>query len=161
MERNVWNTELFIRLIWGRFTVYLQKSKQEHDKPFRGYERVLSCTTRRVLGRRPMPQAPKPRESLQKLTETGNRALKVCGAQGGLVFARAKLLFKSRLSLIVRVKVVPNRTVVVDSDWRFDNPCGSHLQSQSELYHVSWSVLYSGYWSDWSITSRCYWSSVS
>ena len=44
----------------------------------------------------------------------------------------------SRLSLIVRVNVVLNRTVVVDSDWRFDNLCGSHLQSQSELYHVSW-----------------------
>ena len=42
-----------------------------------------------------------------------------------------------RLSLIVRVNVVLNRTVVVDSDWRFDNLCGSHLQSQSELYHVS------------------------
>ena len=46
--------------------------------------------------------------------------------------------FKSRLSLIVLVNVVLNRTVVVDSDLRFDNPCGSHLQSQSELYHVSW-----------------------
>jgi len=46
--------------------------------------------------------------------------------------------FKSRLSLIVQVNVVLNRTVVVDSDWRFDNLCGSHLQSQSELYHVSW-----------------------
>ena len=45
--------------------------------------------------------------------------------------------FKSRLSLIVRVNVVLNRTVV-DSDWRFDNMCGSHLESQSELYHVSW-----------------------
>ena len=45
--------------------------------------------------------------------------------------------FKSRLSLIVRVNIVLNRTVV-DSDWRFDNLCGSHLQSQSELYHVSW-----------------------
>ena len=45
--------------------------------------------------------------------------------------------FKSRLSLIVRVNVVLNRTVV-DSDWRFDNLCGSHLQSQSELYYVSW-----------------------
>jgi len=44
----------------------------------------------------------------------------------------------SRLSLIVRLNVVLNRTVVVDSDWRFDNLCGSHLQSQSELYHVSW-----------------------
>ena len=47
-------------------------------------------------------------------------------------------VFKSRLSLIVRVNVVLNRTVVVDSNWRFDNLCGSHLQSQSELYHVSW-----------------------
>ena len=44
---------------------------------------------------------------------------------------------KKRLSLIVRVNVVLNRTVVVDSDRRFDNLCGSHLQSQSELYHVS------------------------
>ena len=43
-----------------------------------------------------------------------------------------------RLSLIVRVNVVLNRTVVVDSDWRFDNLCGSHPQSQSELYHISW-----------------------
>ena len=46
--------------------------------------------------------------------------------------------FKSRLSLIVRVNVVLNRTVAVDSYWRFDNLCGSHLQRQSELYHVSW-----------------------
>ena len=61
----------------------------------------------------------------------------------------------ARLSLIVLVNVVLNRTVVVDSDGRFDNLCGSHLQSQSELYYVS--LLYSGYWSDWSITLRCYW----
>ena len=46
--------------------------------------------------------------------------------------------FKSRLSLILRVNIVLNRIVVVDSDWRFDNLCGSHPQSQSELYHVSW-----------------------
>ena len=39
----------------------------------------------------------------------------------------------SRLSMIVQVNVVLNKTVV-DSDWRFDNLCGSH---QSELYHVS------------------------
>ena len=45
---------------------------------------------------------------------------------------------KSRLNLIVRVNVVLNRTVDVDSDLCFDNLCGSHLQSQSELYHVSW-----------------------
>ena len=46
--------------------------------------------------------------------------------------------FKSRLCLIVRVNVGLNSTIVVDSDWRFDNLCGNHLQSQSELYHVSW-----------------------
>ena len=38
--------------------------------------------------------------------------------------------------MIVRVNVVLNRTVVVDSDSLFDNLCGSHLQGQSELYHV-------------------------
>ena len=41
----------------------------------------------------------------------------------------------NRLSLIVQVNIVLN---VVDSDWRFDNLCGSHRQSQSELYHISW-----------------------
>ena len=30
------------------------------------------------------------------------------------------------------VSVVLNSTVA-DSDWRFDNLCGSHLQSQSEV----------------------------
>ena len=49
-----------------------------------------------------------------------------------------EIISQSRLSLIVRVNIVLNRTVVVDSDWRFDNLCGSHLQSQSELCHVSW-----------------------
>ena len=43
----------------------------------------------------------------------------------------------SRLSMIVRVNEVLNRIVVIDSDGRFDNLCGSYLQSQSELYHVS------------------------
>ena len=38
---------------------------------------------------------------------------------------------------MVLVYVVQNRTFV-DSDWRFNYLCGSHLQSQSELYHVSW-----------------------
>ena len=42
------------------------------------------------------------------------------------------------MTLIVRVNIVLNRTVVVDSDWHFENLCGSHLQSQSELYHASW-----------------------
>ena len=39
--------------------------------------------------------------------------------------------------MIVRVNIVLNRTVVVDSDRCFHNLCDSHLQSQSELYHVS------------------------
>ena len=39
--------------------------------------------------------------------------------------------------MIVRVNVVLNRTVVVDSDRRFMDLWGSHLESQSELYHVS------------------------
>ena len=38
--------------------------------------------------------------------------------------------------MIVQVNVVLNRTIVVDSDGRFDNLCISHFQSQSELYHV-------------------------
>ena len=33
--------------------------------------------------------------------------------------------------MIVRVNVVLNRTVVVDSDWRFDNQCSSHFLSES------------------------------
>ena len=49
--------------------------------------------------------------------------------------------FKSRSSFIVGMNVVLNRTIVVDSDLRFDNLCGSHLHSQSELYHVLPMVL--------------------
>ena len=49
--------------------------------------------------------------------------------------------FKRRSSFIVGMNVVLNRTIVVDSDLRFDNLCGSHLQSQSELYHVLPMVL--------------------
>lgn len=48
----------------------------------------------------------------------------------------------SRRSMIVRVIIVLNWTVFVDSDWHFDNLCGSHLHwSQGELYHVS-SMLF-------------------
>ena len=36
------------------------------------------------------------------------------------------------------VKGLNPGVIVVDSDWPFDNLGGSHLQSQSELYHVSW-----------------------
>ena len=61
--------------------------------------------------------------------------------------------FISRLSMIVRVNVVLNRTVV-DSVGRFDNLCGSHLKSESELY-TSVILLNSGHWSDRSIKLRC------
>ena len=43
--------------------------------------------------------------------------------------------FITRLSRIVRVNVVLNRTVV-DGDLCFNNLHGGHLQSQCELYHV-------------------------
>ena len=43
--------------------------------------------------------------------------------------------------MIVQLNVVLNRTVVFDSDWCFDNLFGSHLQSESELYHASWWFL--------------------
>ena len=39
--------------------------------------------------------------------------------------------------MIVGMNIVLNRTVVVDSDRRFDNLCGSHLQSQSVKCIVS------------------------
>ena len=38
--------------------------------------------------------------------------------------------------VISKVGWVWSSVTVVDSDWRFDNLCGSHLQGQSELYHV-------------------------
>ena len=43
-----------------------------------------------------------------------------------------------KMTMIVRVNVVLNRTVVVTSDWRLNNLCGSSLRGQSEFYHVSW-----------------------
>ena len=45
--------------------------------------------------------------------------------------------FISKLNIVVWVSVVLSR-IVVDSDWRFDNMCSSHHQSQSEFYHISW-----------------------
>ena len=49
--------------------------------------------------------------------------------------------FKSRLSLIIWVNIVLNRTVFADSDWRFDNLCGSHLQSQKRQLLSTKTVL--------------------
>ena len=52
--------------------------------------------------------------------------------------------YKSRLSLIVRVNVVLNRTVLVDSDWCSDDLCGSYLQSPlwRWLLHTSSTLNY-------------------
>ena len=48
--------------------------------------------------------------------------------------------FVSRLIMIVQVNAALYRTVV-DSDGHFDNLSGvSHLQSQSEFYHVSYKL---------------------
>ena len=51
-----------------------------------------------------------------------------------------------------------------NSDWRFDNLCGSHLQSQSELFHVSWwyytlviDLIGRLHWQTTPITSRRNW----
>ena len=86
----------------------------------------------------------------------------------GLEKLKTKWSIISRLSMIVRVNVVLNRTVVVDSDWRFNNLCSSHLQSQSE-FSVSRQlmVLNFGYWPNWqwsrdvigrlSVKPCCYW----
>ena len=73
----------------------------------------------------------------------------------------------NRLSLIVQVNIVLN---VVDSDWRFDDLGGSHLQSQSELYHISWwyytlvidliGPLHRGVIGQLSVRQWCYWLRV-
>ena len=52
---------------------------------------------------------------------------KLIGTKGSVI---------SRWSMIVSVIVVLKRTNV-DSDWHSDTLCGSHLQSQRELYQVS------------------------
>ena len=84
----------------------------------------------------------------------------------GLEKLKIKWSIISKLSMIVWVNVVLNRTVVVDSDWHFNNLCSSHLQGQSE-FSVSRQlmVLNSGYWPDWSLNvigrlsvkPCCYW----
>ena len=37
------------------------------------------------------------------------------------------------LNVMFQIYKSAKKAVVVDSDWPFDNLCGSHLQSQSEL----------------------------
>ena len=79
-----------------------------------------------------MPMTPSCRYGVETLVANAVMHETVKGMNPGVISKHG------RLSLIVRVNVVLSRTAVVDSDWRFDNLYGSHLQSQSELYHVSW-----------------------
>ena len=45
--------------------------------------------------------------------------------------------------MIVRVNVVPSRTLVVDSDWLFDNLCGCHLDFWGpKWYYKNYTVKY-------------------
>ena len=53
------------------------------------------------------------------------------------------IFFESRLSL--RSPEI-NKNVVVNSDWRFDNLCGSHLQSQSCITSVDGILLWLLIW---------------
>ena len=62
----------------------------------------------------------------------------------------------SSCSVIVRVSVVLKRTVG-DSDWRFDNLSGRHLQSHCDNVPSVDGIYVSGYWPDWSIKLSCYW----
>ena len=51
--------------------------------------------------------------------------------------SRSRLIgTKCRLNMTIQVIVLLNRTVV-DHNKRFDKLCASHLQSQSELCHIS------------------------
>ena len=42
------------------------------------------------------------------------------------------MIFLSKLSMIIWVNIVLNRTVVVDNDWCFDNLCGMQIISGTE-----------------------------
>ena len=63
--------------------------------------------------------------------------------------------------LIVRVRVVPRRTVVGDIDRRFDNLSGSHHQSHMNCLSSVYGIYVSGQFSrdvivDRHIVDRCY-----
>ena len=66
------------------------------------------------------------------------------------------IIFTSLCNVIVRVSVVLKRTVG-DSDWRFDNLSGRHLQSHCDIVPSVDGIYVSGYWPDWSIKLSCYW----
>ena len=60
--------------------------------------------------------------------------------QSSRVYDLRKSISSGNIIVRVSVQVVLKRTVV-DNDWRFNNLCGSHLQSQSEFYRQSHSVF--------------------
>ena len=95
--------------------------------------------SRRALGSEHAPQF----STNQSIVTEFGRALSLTGPKRFKNKICRKVCFNSltkfqvsRLSKIVQVSVVLNWTVVVDSDRRLDNPCGSHLQSQRR-------------WTDW------------
>ena len=55
----------------------------------------------------------------------------------------------------VGVILVLNRTVVVDSDWRFDNLCRSHLQSHVRSYNRPGCRNVSHCQQQWSYSGLC------
>ena len=55
------------------------------------------------------------------------------------------------------VRCVVLKRTVGDSDWRFDNLSGSHLQSQNDIVSSVDGIYVSGDWPDWSIKLSCYW----
>ena len=57
---------------------------------------------------------------------------------------QGKTCCKKRDSLIVRVRVVPRRTVVGDIDRRFDNLSGSHHQSHVNCVSSVYGIYISG-----------------
>ena len=66
--------------------------------------------------------------------------------------------------LITPTAIVMIYRFLPNSDWRFDNLFGSHLQTQSELFHVSWwyytlviDLIGRLHWQTTPITSRRNW----
>ena len=89
------------------------------------------------------PHKKKKQQQQQQQQKTAFKALPwrksriwLCSKPYHNVCPRAR--FKSRLSLMVWVNVILNRTVVVNSDWGFDNRRSSHLQRRMTWYNSLW-----------------------
>ena len=74
------------------------------------------------------PKKKKSRKTAFKALSWIKSRIWLCSKPYYNVYPRAR--FKSRLSLMVCVNLILNRTVVVNSDWPFDKRRGSHLQRQ-------------------------------